>query len=311
MLHRRGSPSLARRRVAAPDPRAPAPPLKIDARTRLCGLIGDPVHHSLSPAIHNAAFEACALNFAYLAFRVEDVGAALRGMRALGFAGLSVTIPHKLAVIDHLDALDPVAERVGSVNTVVNREGRLVGYTTDGLGALEALRDASVEPRGQDVIILGAGGSARAIAMTLALESPPRFLAIAARDRRKATALTEDVRCAAPSVDLLALELSGDELKTVLDRTTVVIHTTSVGMVPNADRCLLPTDWIRPEHVIFDIVYTPRVTELGRRAATAGARVLPGSEMFLRQAAAQFELWTGRSAPIAVMRDVIDHSLAR
>lgn len=284
--------------------------MKIDARTRLCGVIGNPVHHSLSPAIHNAAFEACALNFAYLAFRVEHVGDAIRGMRALGLVGLSVTIPHKLAVIEHLDHLDPVAERVGSVNTVVSRDGRLVGYTTDGLGALEALRDAAVDPRGQDVVILGAGGSARAIAMTLALESPPRSLAIAARDLRKATALADDVGSAVADLALVALDVSSVEMETVLDRATIVIHTTSVGMAPDVGRCLVRADWIRPGQVIFDIVYTPRVTELGRRAAAAGARVIPGSEMFLRQATAQFELWTGHAAPLAVMREVIERNLA-
>jgi shikimate dehydrogenase len=284
--------------------------LKIDARTRLCAVIGNPVHHSLSPAIHNAAFEAGRLNFAYLAFCVEDVGDAIRGMRALGLVGLSVTIPHKLAVIGHLDGLDPVAERVGSVNTVVNREGSLVGYTTDGLGALEALRDAGIDPRAQRVLIVGAGGSARAIAMTMAIESPPRHTAIAARDGAKAAALADGIRATVPGIDVAAVGLSPSELRDSLERATIVLQTTSVGMAPDIERCLIPRDWIRPDHVVFDIVYTPRVTELGRRAMAVGARVIPGSEMFVRQAAAQFRLWTGREAPIQVMRDVIDRGIA-
>lgn len=281
----------------------------IDARTRLCGLIGNPVHHSLSPAIHNAAFEACRLNFAYLAFCVENVRDAIRGVRGLDLVGLSVTIPHKLAVIEHLDALDPITQRIGSVNTVVNRDGKLVGYTTDGLGALEALRAASVEPAAHDVLVLGAGGSARAIAMTLALESTPRRLSIAARDEGRALALAEDVRSASPRLEVRASGLSETELNAELERADVVIHTTSVGMAPESDRCLVPAEWLRPRHIVFDIVYTPRITELGRRALAAGARVIPGSEMFVRQAAAQFTLWTGHDAPIAVMREVVECGL--
>lgn len=305
---RRRTPTVGREGTIPPVPCERPHAVKIDAHTQLCGLIGNPVHHSLSPAIHNAAFEAEGLNFAYVAFRVEDVRGAVTGMRALGLSGLSVTIPHKLAIIEHLDALDPVARRVGSVNTVVNRNGILVGYTTDGLGALAALREASADPLGRRVLVLGAGGSARAIAMTIAIEAPPHELTIAARDARKAAALSEDVRLAAPEVGVVAISLGDDELAPALDRATIVIHTTSVGMIPDSDGCLIQEHLIRRDHSVLDIVYTPRVTELGQRAMRAGARLILGSEMFVRQAAAQFELWTSRAAPVEVMRAIVESS---
>ncbi|MFN7951614.1 MAG: shikimate dehydrogenase [bacterium] len=282
----------------------------LDARTELCALIGNPVHHSLSPAIHNAAFAAAGLNLAYLAFRVEDVGNALRGARALGLRGLSVTIPHKVAVIEHLDELDPIAARIGSVNTIVNRAGRLIGYTTDGVGALAALREASADPRDRDVVILGAGGSARAIAMTLALESPPRRLAIAARDARKAERLAGDVASAARGVAASGLALDHPDVAARVRGAQILIHTTSVGMAPHTTGCVVPSEWLAPTHTVFDIVYTPRETELLRRATRAGARPVLGLEMFVRQAAAQFELWTGLGAPLDVLRRAAEAGLA-
>ncbi len=281
--------------VTGDDSRAP------DARTGLCVLLGNPVEHSLSPAIHNAAFRAAGLNLAYLACRVEDLGNAIRGVRALGVIGASITIPHKLAVIEHLDALDPHAARVGSVNTIVRNDGRLVGSTTDGAGALAALRQSGADPRGQRVLILGAGGSARAIAMTLANEAHPASLTLLARDRGKAERLAHDVRAAAP-VEVRAGELETQRLTDELRDARLLVHTTSVGMAATSSDCLVPREALRPDLTVFDIVYTPLVTELGRRAMAAGARVVPGIEMLVHQAAAQFTLWTGRPAPIDVMR---------
>ncbi len=281
----------------------------LDAHTELCALIGNPVHHSLSPALHNAAFAAARLNLAYVAFRVEDVENALRGARALGIRGLSVTIPHKVAVIEHLDELDPLAARIGSVNTIVNRDGRLVGHTTDGLGALAALRAADADPRGRDVVILGAGGSARAIAMTLALEAPPERLTLAARDPRKASTLAAQVERECRGIATAGLALDDPALRRCVRDCTLLIHTTSVGMAPDVNGCVVPSDWLVPAHTVFDIVYTPRETELIRRASRAGARTVLGLEMFVRQAAAQFELWTGVPAPLGVLRDAAEAGL--
>ncbi len=283
--------------------------LRLDARTEICALIGNPVHHSLSPALHNAAFVASGLNLAYVAFRVENVADALRGVRALGIRGLSVTIPHKVAVIEHLDELDPLATRIGSVNTIVNRDGRLVGHTTDGLGALAALRAAGADPRGRDVVILGAGGSARAIAMALALEAPPQRLTLAARDPRKASALAAEVARESRAIASAGLALADPALASRVRDCALLIHATSVGMAPDASGCVVPSDWLGPTQIVFDIVYTPRETELIRRASRAGARTVLGLEMFVRQAAAQFELWTGVPAPLGVLRDAAEAGL--
>src|SRR5437867_2933285 len=145
--------------------------MEINAKTQLCGLLGNPVEHSLSPAIHNAAFEKLGLNFVYLAFRVEDIAGAIRGIRALGnVRGFSVTIPHKVAVIPHLDEVETTARHIGSVNTIVVEKGKLTGYNTDATGALRALRDGGVRLDGQRVLMLGSGGAARAIAFALAAD---------------------------------------------------------------------------------------------------------------------------------------------
>src|SRR5512147_763446 len=169
--------------------------MEINAQTQLCGVIGNPVEHSLSPDIHNAAFQKLGLNFVYLAFRVEAIGDAVKGLRALGnFRGASVTIPHKVAAVPLLDVVEPTAHHIGAINTIVAKGGTLIGYNTDATGALRALHEGAVALKGRQVIMLGSGGAARAIAFALGAEAEIDRLTILGIDAQERAALARDLR---------------------------------------------------------------------------------------------------------------------
>jgi shikimate dehydrogenase len=281
---------------------------EITPHTKLCAVIGNPVEHSLSPAIHNRAFAELGLDFVYLAFRVEDVRAALRGMRALeNFRGLSVTIPHKVSILEFLDEIEDVDRQIGSVNTVVNDNGKLVGSGTDGPGARKALRDAGVEAGGRNVLILGSGGAARAIAFNLANDDPPSSLTILGIVEDELEKLAGDLR-EKTGVHVTSSLLTEESLARHLGDSTVLIHATPIGMHPKVDASLVPPRLLHKDLSVMDIVYNPFQTQLLRDAQAKGLKVIPGIEMFVNQAMIQFEKWTGQAAPRDVMREVVqDH----
>ena len=266
-------------------------PVRIDGTTEIYGILGNPVSHSLSPAMHNAAFAATELNKAYVAFQVEDVRAALEGCRELRIRGLSVTIPHKQAVIPCLDAIDPVAEKIGAVNTLVISEKKIQGYNTDWIGANRALAE-EIPLAGKKILILGSGGSARAIGFGL-IEAGAE-VAIASRTPEKGKKLAESLRCPWHPLSEAA-SLSAD----------VLVNATSVGMSPYADTSPVSEAALVNFPVMMDIVYSPLETLLMRKAKEAGCKVIGGLAMLLYQGAAQFELWTGQSAPVEVMRKAL------
>ena len=284
--------------------------MAISAKTQICAVIGDPVGHSLSPQIHNAAFAALGLDFVYVAFPVArgQAGEAARAARALGLRGLSVTIPHKVDIIAHLDELDAAAQRTGSVNTVVSRGGKLFGCSTDGPGALRALAAASANPAGRRVLLLGTGGAARALAFAAAALDPAPELRILGVERDEMERLARDLR-AQTKLRLEAEPLGDETLERGMAWAEIVIHATPVGMTPKVDATLIPHRLIRPDQVIFDVVYTPLETRLLREARAAGARTVAGVGMFVQQAAIQFELWTGRDAPVDVMTETVIRAL--
>lgn len=282
----------------------------VDTATQVCAVIGNPVGHSLSPAIHNAAFQAAGLNYVYVAFRVEDVGACLAGMRACqGFRGMSVTIPHKSAVIPHLDELEPMAAAVGSVNTVVNENGRLIGSTTDGLGALHALSEAGVDLDGRRVLFLGAGGAVRSVAFAFLDRANLAGLTVLGRTAVRVQALVDELRARAGAVKVEAGDLRAD-LAGAMAEHDVIIQGTPAGMYPDwMSDTLAPAELLRPEHIVFDMVYRPIKTRLVREAEDAGCQVVLGLEMLLNQAALQFELWTNAPAPANAMRQALVSAL--
>jgi shikimate dehydrogenase len=280
--------------------------MDINAHTQFCGVIGNPIEHSLSPAIHNAAFQKLGLNFVYLAFRVEAIGDAMKGLRALGnFRGASVTIPHKVAAVPLLDAIEPTARHIGAINTIVAAGGALTGYNTDAIGALRALREGGVELKGRQVVILGSGGAARAIAFALGTETGIERLTILGIDSQERTALARDLQSKTGMTVQESL-LDEEALQKMLPDTHVLIHCTPMGMSPKVNETAVPAALLHTGLTVMDIVYNPRDTQLLKDAKARGCRTIPGLEMFLYQAAAQFELWTNQAAPAEVMRTVLE-----
>jgi shikimate dehydrogenase len=279
--------------------------------TQLCAVIGNPVSHSLSPAIHNRAFQELGLDFVYLAFRVEDLRAAVSGMRALeNFRGLSVTIPHKVAIIEHLDEIAEVDAQIGSINTVVNEAGRLRGFGSDGPGARRALVEGGVEVAGEPVLILGSGGAARAIGFDLAHRAAPSSLVVLGVLEDELEALVRDLK-ERTGVNASGELLSPRSLERRVAESRVLIHATPVGMHPREEESLVPAEWIHAQLAVMDIVYNPYETRLLKDAKTRGVKTIPGIEMFVNQALLQFEAWTGERAPRRVMKQVVLDHLTR
>ena len=278
--------------------------IDITPSTRVCAVIGNPVAHSMSPAIHNRAFAELGLDYVYVAFRVEDVRGAVAGMRALeNFRGLSVTIPHKVSIIEHLDEIAEVDRRIGSVNTVVNDGGRLKGSGSDGPGARKALTDAGVQILGKTVTILGSGGAARAIAFNLA-EARPAALFLLGIIEPELRALTDDL-VAKTGVRAQCALLDAETLESRLAESQVLIHCTPVGMHPDTAASAVPKSLLHRDLAVMDIVYNPLKTRLLADAEERGLKTISGVEMFVNQAVIQFELWTGKTAPRAAMREVV------
>lgn len=279
--------------------------MNINAQTQLCGLLGNPVDHSLSPAIHNAAFRQLGLNFVYLAFPVQDLEGAVRGLRALGhIRGLSVTIPHKVTILPLLDSVETTAKHIGSVNTIIKDRGLLVGSNTDASGALKALQQGGVETTGQRVVILGSGGAARAIAFALGVEGKIEHLTLLGVDDQERITLANDLK-AKTSILLHDNSLTSETLQSALAQAQLLIHCTPIGMHPKVDESCVPKHLLHRDLTVMDIVYNPLNTRLLQDAQAAGCRTIQGINMFLYQAVGQFELWTGKSAPIEVMRNVL------
>jgi shikimate dehydrogenase len=278
---------------------------QIKPSTQVCAVIGNPVAHSMSPAIHNRAFAELGLDYVYVAFRVEDVRAAVAGMRALeNFRGLSVTIPHKVSIIRYLDEVTEVDRGIGSVNTVVNDGGRLTGFGSDGPGALQALLDAGVRVAGRNVTILGSGGAARAIAFTLAVKGKPASLFLLGVIETELKALTRDIVRKTGTTAQCAL-LEPKALAARLADTHILIHCTPVGMHPQTNESVVPKALLHKDLAVMDIVYNPLETKLLADAKSRGLKTVAGAEMFVNQAVIQFELWTGKKAPREAMRDVV------
>lgn len=276
----------------------------LTGKTRICGIIGDPVEHSVSPGMQNAAFKAVGADYIYLPFRVkkDDLENAVKGMRALNLRGLNVTIPHKVKVMPLLDEIDPLAEKIGAVNTIVNKEGHLKGYNTDAAGFLNALLAEGIDPAGKRIVIIGSGGAARSIAF--GLSETGSSLTILNRHLTPAVGLAERIHHYwGKRVE--ALEINENNLRDALGRADILVNTTSLGMTPGVDLTPVPSDLIKAGTTVFDIVYNPLKTRLLREAEKRGARIITGLEMLVRQGAAAFELWTGKDAPLDIMRKAV------
>jgi shikimate dehydrogenase len=260
----------------------------------VCLVIGDPVSHSLSPLMHNAAYKITQSKFIMRAERVssENLSTTLKRFRDLGVRGLAVTMPHKTAIMDLLDRIDPVAQRIGAVNTVVNDSGILTGYNTDWLGILRPL-EAETQLEGRSVALLGAGGAAQAAAYACA--SGGASVTIFNRSLARAQSLANTFGCKARTI-----ESAGD-----LRSFDIIINTTPVGMAPDTRRSPLASSALRSHHTVFETIYSPSVTELLKQSREVGARTISGLQMFLEQGVAQFSLHTGFTPPRDEMARVL------
>ena len=259
-----------------------------DSRTRLLGLIGDPVEHSLSPRLHSFLLARAGLNYCYLAFRVPEasLGEALSGMRALGIRGVNVTIPHKEAVIPFLDELSPAAEAIGAVNVIVNEAGRLRGHNTDWEGFLKALDSRGVGLCGRKAVVVGAGGAAAAV--VYALVSSGAEVAVVNRTPSRARALARRFS------SLGSVTHGGlHDLAAFLREAELLVNATPVGMTPHAEESPVPADLLREGLVVYDLVYNPPETKLLRDAGERGCLAIGGLEMLVYQGIRALELWTG------------------
>jgi shikimate dehydrogenase len=284
--------------------------LSLHGQTMLYGIFGYPIGHSLSPLMHNTAFTHYGLDAVYLPFAVPPahLEMALKSIVALHMGGVNVTIPHKQAVMAWMDDLSPEARLIGAVNTIHLRDGRLHGYNTDGIGFLRALGEVGSDVAGRTVMLLGAGGAARAIAVQLCL-SGIRRLYLANRTLARAEDLAAFLQQNVPHADISVVTLGEASLAAYLPDTDIVVNATSIGMHPH-DPMLLPPHELGPRHLVCDIVYRPLHTPLLRAAQRQGARTVDGLGMLLHQGAKAFEIWTEHTFPLALIRDRLLEAVA-
>ena len=271
----------------------------INGRTKVCCLIGKPVSHSLSPVIHNAAFRELNLNYIYVAFNVErdSLKTAIRGIKSLGIRGVNVTMPHKTEVIEYIDVVDDNAREIRAVNTIVNDNGILKGYNTDGIGALKAIkRFTSIE--GRRILLIGAGGAGRAIATELSKYASE--LIILNRTVSKAAEIA--LKLSKKGYKVRGRGLNRRIIEREIKKVDLIINATPIGMKEVVSSSPVPKELLSPDMVVFDIVYEPLETELLQYAKSLGCLTIDGLWMLIYQAAEAFKLWTDKEAPIEVMR---------
>jgi shikimate dehydrogenase len=277
--------------------------MKISGKTKLLGILGNPVGHTLSPPMQNAALRAAGLDYCYLPFDVSsgDLGRALAGLRVLGCAGLNVTVPHKQSIIPHLDRLTREARLIGAVNTVEFKGRRLIGHNTDGRGFIRAFnRECRRSLRGKTIVIIGAGGAARAVSVQLLLEGVRRII-VANRTPRKGGRLARDLARIFPGRRLEAVPLRSRLLPGKMKDAHVVINASSCGL-KKSDRSPISTAGLFPGLIVVDLIYNPPLTGLLKAARSAGCEIHNGMGMLLHQGALSFEIWTGRKPDLEVMK---------
>ena len=280
--------------------------------TKICYLIGYPIEHSLSPVMHNTAFKKLGIDFTYNAINVEPhhLGVFIEEtLRRPMVRGANVTIPHKVDVIKLVDEVDPLAKEIGAVNTIVNDEGVLRGFNTDGVGAFRALIEAYGSLKEMKVVLLGAGGAARAISYYLLKEV--QTMVILNRTERKALVLVKDLKKSLRglTIEIYGARLSKARLREELFDADVLINTTPVGMYPNVENTLICKNFLNKKMIVFDVIYNPFETRLILEAKDVGAKTLNGVNMFVYQGAEAFKLWTSRDAPIDIMAQVVIKAL--
>ena len=273
-------------------------------KTKNLGVIGCPIEHSLSPIIQNAAIEKAGLDYNYIALHVapENLAAAVNGLRALEFRGVNVTIPHKTAIMEHLDEIDAKAKLIGAVNTVVNDNGKLTGYNTDYIGFIRGLKNRGFDFKNKNVAVFGAGGAARAVIVGLFSESVSN-ITLGVRNKNKGEKAAADF---AQLGNITAADYNEDAWTKAIATADLIVNTTPLGMTPRVDECV-PIDYsiVKPSAYFYDIIYTPAETKFLRQARESGHATLNGESMLALQGAASLRLWTGAEVDEALMEKVL------
>ncbi|MCI5943549.1 MAG: shikimate dehydrogenase [Eubacterium sp.] len=284
---------------------------RITGHTELIGLMAYPIRHSSSPAMHNEAFATLGLDYAYLAFEVDNdsLEDAVKGLRALKMVGSNVSMPNKTVVGQYLDKLDPAAEMAGAVNTIVNRDGVLTGYITDGIGYMQSLKDNNIDVIGKKMTVTGAGGAAKAIEIQAALDGVKEISIFNRKDKfwsaaeKTVETIRKNTDCIVNLYDLDDKE----KLREELADSYLFAQATGVGMKPLEGQCVIPDkSFLRPELIVTDTIYSPRETALLKMAKEVGCKTMNGLGMMLFQGDAAFYLWTGQHMPIEHMKEVLD-----
>lgn len=276
------------------------------------GIIGHPVSHSISPLLHNRAFAILGMKARYTGYDIppDQLSAAVPRLIHDGIKGFNVTLPHKQAITHYLHAMDEAAQQIGAVNTVVNRAGTLSGTNTDAYGAFMSLAPFADHIKNANVLLIGAGGSARAVLFSLLKKFSPSMVSIVSRTAEKGEGLSRHFQPMAPEIRIDSFQTSKATLERLVAAAGLIINSSPVGMAPHTNASPLPAEIpLRPDHIVFDLIYAPLRTTLLRNAEEAGATVIGGIEMLLHQGARAFEIWTGKPMPVDQIRPLILETL--
>lgn len=281
----------------------------ITGHTQLTALLGSPVAHSISPLMHNEAFRLLGLDYVYLCFDVNEdaLSQAVEGLKTCGIRGFNLTMPNKNKIVELLDELSPAARLIGAVNTVVNENGRLIGYNTDGIGYMQAVKDAGHDVLGKTITLMGAGGAATAICAQAALDGVDKIHIFARQTSRfwkRTQNLADNIQSSLPCQVILHENEDKTALKNALEESAMLVNATSVGMAPDIDASIITdTSLFQPNLIVSDVIYNPQETRLLREARDAGCPVFNGMYMLLYQGAEAFRLWTGQDMPVKEIKE--------
>jgi len=284
---------------------------RISGHTRLLALIGSPVGHSGSPAMYNYSFEKIGLDYAYVAFDVKEDGVkdALNAMRLFNMRGMNVTMPDKVEAARYMDELSPAAQIIGAVNTIVNEDGKLIGYMTDGEGFVNNLKDHGVSIEGKKMVVAGGGGAATAIQVQCALDGAKEITIFNKKDSffERTLATAEKIRAAVPACVVNVYDIDDDDrLQEELVSADIFVNATIVGMKPMENQSIIKdVAWLRPDLVVADIVYNPEETKLLKDAKEAGCTCVGGKGMLVWQGASAFQLYTGMEMPVEEVKELL------
>ena len=282
----------------------------ITARTNVLCVIGHPIEHSMSPIMHNAALKDLSLDYVYVAFNIppNDLKKAVLGFKMFSIKGINVTIPYKEKIIPYLDEIDPLAEKIGAVNTIKNEGKYLIGKNTDASGAKKALLDAGCEITGKKALILGAGGAAKAVGFAISEDLDAVY--IANRTEKRAIKLAKDLTNKT-TIKAVGKNMSINTLKNLVNDVDILINTTPLGMYPDIEGSPISQEMLHKNLFVFDIVYNPLETRLLKEASKIGCKTLGGLDMFVNQGALAFEWWTGKKPNLNLMKEKVVEFLGK